>query len=713
MKAESIKARILLTVSIIFTAGIFVFLNASDTLAMDESKCWQGAANSSAGSGDEADFVYKCCTNLHLAAELETPRDLATLYASILGSKPRSYACAAACSRITSDMLTEEGWATRFEEMCCKALITKNLIDPDVVDKVEEQCKEAESHTGSSMCLIHKTRPDGLDQNCCLETEKEITILGGKQCKQEFYTGSDACKVDSKFSCCVCVDPNDNKKQVYIPGLFNCRGCKAECDKRASTIPNAQPDYANLPYSSSACTDTVEKYTGTKSEQAQKQAVKMREEVHIDSLCWTQKQCIQKNGKFKPGHGCPNKGNEGQGYCQAPEPDYELQYPIFGVTTIKGLKNFIAFIYNSAIGVLIIAAAVFFMWGAFKYLISSVATSIEKSKEIMVDSLVGLALGLGAYALLANVNPNTLEFRTLEIDMVNTMSFYNVVFCDDIIPKPKLADAGTLLEPIAYQDAFKKGFDKTVEDAECGKDYFIEGSDSTAVCSGKACKSGQCLHCSAGLSGGCKTSSHRELSCSDSQMGGNIAAEGSSKPVEIYAMVWKYNSDDEKFDTWELDRFEWEDENLRTASNGGASGYISGYVFKNITQQKVADILQKASESPRNQGGLVLVLRVDQSWDYDDMYFVITKRECNSGMATWGLSYTKATTAQIISPLLSIIVMDPSDLTLSGYLSRLNARYPTLYNDLISNQWTVQELQNMADGKELQTCNITIPEEPE
>lgn len=271
--------------------------------------------------------------------------------------------------------------------------------------------------------------------------------------------------------------------------------------------------------------------TGGRTSQVSRVARKYQ---NINAFCFTEVECAKASGAgaWVQGQGCPSKGNTPQGYCKAPVPEYSLQYPLGGVKTISGLKNFIALIFNYGMSIIIIVAAVLFIYGGFRYLFSAIANDIQTAKTIMMDSAIGLALGLSAYAILANVNFNTINLRSFDVFMINKMSFYDALYCKDVKPaagktEVKLQDAGTPFAPTELN--ITKGYPLSLGDTKCGEEYFIEGSDSLSVCSGSGCGGkGICLNCSAGTSN-CRSSSEREHACFDANVGGTILFPGNER----------------------------------------------------------------------------------------------------------------------------------------------------------------------------------------
>ncbi len=58
------------------------------------------------------------------------------------------------------------------------------------------------------------------------------------------------------------------------------------------------------------------------------------------------------------------------------------------------------------------------VYGGFRYLVGSGLGDVKRGKEIILDAIAGLIILLGAYVILANINPATLNLQTLHVNAV-------------------------------------------------------------------------------------------------------------------------------------------------------------------------------------------------------------------------------------------------------------------------------------------------------
>ncbi len=87
----------------------------------------------------------------------------------------------------------------------------------------------------------------------------------------------------------------------------------------------------------------------------------------------------------------------------------------FGALSIPFLSIFILTFYKYILGVGSVASAVIIIYGGFLYLLGSTGMRVESGKQKIVDAVVGLAILLGSYVILANVNANLVQTRSLDL----------------------------------------------------------------------------------------------------------------------------------------------------------------------------------------------------------------------------------------------------------------------------------------------------------
>lgn len=95
-----------------------------------------------------------------------------------------------------------------------------------------------------------------------------------------------------------------------------------------------------------------------------------------------------------------------------------LSQPIGGVRVVVDVGNYIAVVYSYVIGLAGTAAVVMIVYGGFLYLLGSATSDVGKGKQIIQDAIIGLLLVLGAYTILATVNPNTLNLKMPDLKKI-------------------------------------------------------------------------------------------------------------------------------------------------------------------------------------------------------------------------------------------------------------------------------------------------------
>jgi len=572
-------------------------------------------------------------------------------------------------------------------------------------DELLKKCKEVRKTTGTGECVFGKENRPGVSEECCVEKSvAQMPIdVNGKQCARKAFTGSASCKADGVFGCCICKNgpgeaDQDTRVRVGEPNEagYNCQSCTAACTG-APGLTKGVPYFDPLPFKAADCGTTPEQAAAGKT--AKMKAV--RPDVFQDMFCFTAAECakVSRPENYKPGHGCPMKGNKEQGYCRSPEVDYQLQFPILGIKTIRGLKNFIAMIFNVGVGFVIVAAAIMFVWGAFKYLFSAVVKEIQSAQSTMIDSLIGLILGLGAYAILANINPSTLTFMSFDVDMINRLNFYNVVYCKSITPNTtKFAEAGTPDNPIDFKTAYADGYKYSLKDTQCGHEYFIEGADSVSTCLGGGCGGGGvCTNCSAMAGSGCRTDSTAEHSCVDADMAGNVILQGPWDIRNLTALFYCYKPTvgkpgiDEDFIVLKTKSLK--TKNVQTqATQGDVGSYL--FKFEDITKIKTFFDKKCKPEGMVNTG---MLLTLDLSSmaktlvacmgcptkGAADQFLLINKNLCGKDM----VAENQPT---------------PSGMEGARFIYNFDNYFDYLYRDhkdyfekLVANAWTLEEIEGM------------------
>lgn len=416
-----------------------------------------------------------------------------------------------------------------------------------------------------------------------------------------------------------------------------------------------------------------------------------RQYQNINSFCFTEVECAKASaaGAWVKGNGCSNKGNTPQGYCKAPPPQYDLQYPIGGVKTISDLKNFIGLIFNYAMGIIMIVAAVIFVYGGLRYMFAAISDDVQVGKTIMVDSVIGLLLGLGAYAIMANVNFNTVNLRSFDVFMINKMSFYDALYCKDVLPPAgkdvvKFQEAGTPFVPENLD--ITKGYPLSLDDTQCGHEYFIEGGDSLSVCTGSSCgkDKGICLNCASG-SKTCKSDSEKEHVCFDANIGGNIVISGDwiNKYMQAYAFCLKSDG------SLEMDQFAKASVEDKAITKVGVTGKIGTYALKFNP-----DDVKKLQSSCPGKFGVLLEHHVGATFlgstTLGKHYYYYINKACSFAIATQEFFNLDIHT----------------DWTATAAMGKMQTVNKGQYDWLLNNAWTLDEI--MASKASPIMCNITM-----
>ncbi len=212
-----------------------------------------------------------------------------------------------------------------------------------------------------------------------------------------------------------------------------------------------------------------------------------------NALCFTPEECSDQKGTFA---GNVNGDCAGKlGRCIAPEPTIKLSSPVLGVSEVSGLRNYIPLMFNYALSISMVVAAIMFVVAGFKYVLGASAGTIGQAKEDMINATVGLVLLFGAQTLLGAVNRNILDVNKLTVYMISQSQFSLNSMCSDYKKGGQFADLSGNTLP---QDPGALTYDKTVEQTLCGKWYLPK--DIARACQGSSCplKSQICASCASG-----------------------------------------------------------------------------------------------------------------------------------------------------------------------------------------------------------------------
>jgi len=90
---------------------------------------------------------------------------------------------------------------------------------------------------------------------------------------------------------------------------------------------------------------------------------------------------------------------------------------------VPWMGEYIVGIYNYALGIAGILAAIMLMAGGVIWLISSGdASKITQAKELIIGSITGLIILASSWVLLTQINPNLTSFKSLSVNVIDTIN---------------------------------------------------------------------------------------------------------------------------------------------------------------------------------------------------------------------------------------------------------------------------------------------------
>jgi hypothetical protein len=180
----------------------------------------------------------------------------------------------------------------------------------------------------------------------------------------------------------------------------------------------------------------------------------------------------------------------GTGSCYAKSQPVPLTVAIGTRSYAIDLSDYVALVYNFGAGIAAVVAAVVAMVGGLQYLTAGAdASRVTAAKKRISGALIGLALALGAYAILNTINPDILLLRLPKVKIVKRAEFIDCRFSEKC--QPCGVKYGIVRTP---GDAnFKKSL-ATLGDT-CDPKLIttnLKTSNIVALCVGKGCAKAGC-----------------------------------------------------------------------------------------------------------------------------------------------------------------------------------------------------------------------------
>lgn len=150
-------------------------------------------------------------------------------------------------------------------------------------------------------------------------------------------------------------------------------------------------------------------------------------------LCYTQADCTASEGVW--GEEQPLECEVNTHYCYPQPEPIELNIAIGNTTQVFDIGSYINVVYTYALGAAAIIATVMVMIAGAQYIVGSRGGSTEavsKAKDRIRNALIGLVLILGAYTILATVNPYLVRFETLRLPKIKPSLFIEGS-CEDYV----------------------------------------------------------------------------------------------------------------------------------------------------------------------------------------------------------------------------------------------------------------------------------------
>lgn len=243
----------------------------------------------------------------------------------------------------------------------------------------------------------------------------------------------------------------------------------------------------------------------------------------LDTRCWTEQSCVDGGGAFyKPTAETmgvcggettlgPSGKPEPVGFC-LPAGQAQTQVGFSGKKTFVNFGDFIKWIYQYGIQVAAVLAVIMIIVAGIQWATSAGSSErVSSARKRIGGALMGLFLALLSYMLLNLINPYMVNLRMPQVWKINTLGL-TPPYCDMITDGKKVS--------------VKAGgpYDVSPVEAQCGVDYFVEGTGDSGTCKGAYCK-GRDACIPFGVSGGKKTAAE----CNDKYLSIHYKADSSAQ----------------------------------------------------------------------------------------------------------------------------------------------------------------------------------------
>lgn len=158
--------------------------------------------------------------------------------------------------------------------------------------------------------------------------------------------------------------------------------------------------------------------------------------------CWQQTECEDKDGRWDPDQAPDCK--KGYHYCYMQPTAIPLSVAIGRegeVTSVESLGEYVNAFYEWAFYAALIIAVVMIMIGGLQYMVGKGVGDVQKAKSRISNAIIGVVILLGAYTILATVNPALINLEMPSIPKIKTVLYVDEnSWCDSLL------DAGYQLE---------------------------------------------------------------------------------------------------------------------------------------------------------------------------------------------------------------------------------------------------------------------------
>ncbi len=138
-------------------------------------------------------------------------------------------------------------------------------------------------------------------------------------------------------------------------------------------------------------------------------------------ICWSETECATAEGIW--GDDIPKDCTDNTRYCYNQAEPVKLGVAVGGISTVNDIGEYVNAFYKWTLSAGVIVATVIIMVGGVQYMVGKGSGNVQKAKDRIRHAVIGFVLLLGAYIILATVNPQLVSLEIPTFPKVKTVHY--------------------------------------------------------------------------------------------------------------------------------------------------------------------------------------------------------------------------------------------------------------------------------------------------